>query len=483
MRKKRREEISFRALWLAAALAALAWPHSAPAAETPAAAREVTAAEQIEFEQKKAQAHMQELQERMFRLAELTRELEPDDSARLLLAVQKAREELIVEQMKDILALFDKKDLGLAVSQQKEVIHKLEELRELLLSTDVDFRIKLDRLRKLEAILKKLDPAIQEENRQAERAGEMARKPPADAKPFEDLRKDQEHNRRATGSIQEMVKELGPALTGAAGELAGAGAAMAGAEGDLGQKSADKAAGQQGEAAKAMGRARQQLQAERVKLVNELARQARDQVLANLTEMLERQKKVRESTQALAPKALAGQREAALAVQRLAPPQERLVEMVDQTVTLVEQTRFSLALPPALRSVQRRMVYVGGDLKAGRAGPEVVQAQQQIEKDLQELISALKDAAPSAPRDNPDGQPGQGKEERRNKLLAELRIIRLLQARVNEETLDADGRRAKAQAELSPEMKEKIGLLHEHQEQVHDTMVKLHQAVAGDGAD
>jgi len=46
---------------------------------------------------------MQELTERMYRLGELTREAEPDDSARLLLAVRKARESLIIEQMKEIL--------------------------------------------------------------------------------------------------------------------------------------------------------------------------------------------------------------------------------------------------------------------------------------------------------------------------------------------------------------------------------------------
>src|SRR5258707_14699284 len=55
---------------------------------------------QLEFQQKNAQAQMQELQERMFRLAELTGEAEPDDAARLLMAVRKAREQLIVEQMK-----------------------------------------------------------------------------------------------------------------------------------------------------------------------------------------------------------------------------------------------------------------------------------------------------------------------------------------------------------------------------------------------
>src|SRR5262245_58305312 len=59
----------------------------------------VTAVDQIQFQQSNAQAQMQELQERMFRLAELTREAEPDDASRLLMAVRSAREQLIIEQM------------------------------------------------------------------------------------------------------------------------------------------------------------------------------------------------------------------------------------------------------------------------------------------------------------------------------------------------------------------------------------------------
>ena len=43
-------------------------------------------ADPLQFLQRNVEAQMQELQERMFRLAELTRETEPTDSARLLLA-------------------------------------------------------------------------------------------------------------------------------------------------------------------------------------------------------------------------------------------------------------------------------------------------------------------------------------------------------------------------------------------------------------
>src|SRR3954470_6897681 len=54
----------------------------------------VSERDQLEFQQKNISAQMQELTERMYRLGELTRDVEPDDSARLILAVRKARESL-----------------------------------------------------------------------------------------------------------------------------------------------------------------------------------------------------------------------------------------------------------------------------------------------------------------------------------------------------------------------------------------------------
>ena len=51
--------------------------------------KKVTAGDQVEFQQKNISARScRRLQERMFRLAEMIREAEPDDSAKLLLAVR-----------------------------------------------------------------------------------------------------------------------------------------------------------------------------------------------------------------------------------------------------------------------------------------------------------------------------------------------------------------------------------------------------------
>ena len=75
---------------------------AAKAATAPAKAA-VSETDKLQFTQKDVQAQMQELQDRMFHLARLTKESEPDNSTRLLLAVRKAREQLIIEQMTEVL--------------------------------------------------------------------------------------------------------------------------------------------------------------------------------------------------------------------------------------------------------------------------------------------------------------------------------------------------------------------------------------------
>ena len=61
--------------------------------------KEVAPQETIQFEQDKAQAHMRELEQRMFRLAELIRDAQPEDAARLKLGVERARDTLIADRM------------------------------------------------------------------------------------------------------------------------------------------------------------------------------------------------------------------------------------------------------------------------------------------------------------------------------------------------------------------------------------------------
>src|SRR6516165_9945172 len=112
---------------------------------------DVSENDKLQFTQKEVQALMQELQERMFHLAELTKQAEPDNSTRLLLALRKAREQLIIEQMREVLEQLNKKDMAKATTDTKEVIAKLSELKALLIAADLELQLQLERLRQLQA--------------------------------------------------------------------------------------------------------------------------------------------------------------------------------------------------------------------------------------------------------------------------------------------------------------------------------------------
>jgi hypothetical protein len=460
----------------------------ARAADKPAAATKkdvsitgatVSEVERIQFLQKNASAQLQELQERMYRLAEMTRDAEPDDAAKLLMAVRKAREQLVIEQMKEVLDLLGRTELNKAVDEQRQVLIKLEELKKLLLSTNLDLQMQLERLRKINEALAKLEGVVKEEQRQQGESGKLAegekKGGPLEQKPLDTLKKDQERNRTATDAIAQTTKELGQAGAKTGECLGGASKSMSKAEGSLGGKKPGSAEVEQKDAVAQLKKAQAELQQEREKLLEEIAKQVRGQVMENLRHMLERQEQIRQATAALAPKMTTAQRESALRAKELARAEEHIVNVADQTVQLIEETQFSIALPPAIRGIQSECVYVMADLNSAKVDDSVVVAEKKIEKDIKDLLDTLKESASMA------SKPSNCKScnGNKNKLLAELKIMRLMQTRVNGETRDADASRA-AVAELTPALQGKIVAARDNQKSVRDAMDKLHHATCPD---
>src|SRR5205085_7994317 len=106
------------------------------------------------------------LEERMFRLSEALKSLEPENASRLSLALKFSREELILHQMKDTQKLLKEAQLSNAETEVRELLAKLEHLRNLLLAEDLDFQMKLARLRQMRETLGQLERIIKEERRE-----------------------------------------------------------------------------------------------------------------------------------------------------------------------------------------------------------------------------------------------------------------------------------------------------------------------------
>jgi len=131
-------------------------------------AKKATATERdsIGFTQENVAAQMTELEERMFRLSEALRGLEPENASRLRLALKFSREEQILDQMRETHKLMKEAQLSKAETEVRELVAKLEHLRNLLLAEDLDFQLKVARLRQMREALGQLDRIIKEERRE-----------------------------------------------------------------------------------------------------------------------------------------------------------------------------------------------------------------------------------------------------------------------------------------------------------------------------
>jgi hypothetical protein len=457
------------ALWTSAA-------RGAPDVKSDVGKSDVSENDKLQFTQKEIQALMQELQERMFHLAELTKQAEPDNSTRLLLALRKAREQLIIEQMREVLEQLNKKDMSKATADTKEVLRKLAELKALLIAADLELQLQLERLRQLQAAIRQLDVAIKDEKRQQSESGRMAglMKKGTEVKPqdLDRAKQNQVANRGRAGQVSQVVKSLGN-LDSALQSLTSSTQSMSQAEGSLGGGQPGDAEGQQADAVKKLAAARADLEKERQRVVQELEQQVRKVVIENLQEMLDRQTGIRKATEALLPK-VARQRESRIQLQQLAPAEQRVAAICQQTLELVIETEFSVALPPALETLQRNMLLVSGDLAGGRGDQRVIDTEIAIEQDLKDLLETFKEMPNSAGQCEGECNGCKGN---LNKLLAELKVVRMMQSRVNKGTVDANGeaRQAAAVAELPPELREKIGKLRDGEQSTRDAMDRLHE--------
>ena len=390
------------------------------------------------------------------------------------------RKELIVEQMRKILENLSKKDLSKATDNTKQVLAKLDALKKLLIAADLELELQLERLRQLQAAIRKVDEAIKVEKQQKAESSRLAglmKKNKADVKQqtLDKAKGAEAANRKRTGAVAADVKSLGK-LDPAVQSLASSGQSMSAAESRLGSGSPADAEGEQSEALKKLAEARAILEKDRQRVLQELQQQVKRVVVENLQEMLDRQTAIRRATESLSPK-LAQHREAVIELQKLAPPEQRVATICQQTRELVEETEFSVTLGPALESLEKDMLVVSGDLTGGRGDRHVIEAEQAIEADLKDLLDTFKEM-PTSMSDK-DSQCN-GCKGNMNKLLAELKVVRMMQVRVNRGTVDADedARRAAAVAELPVELRDKIGKLRDRQATIRDSMDRLHERFA-----
>ncbi len=567
------------------------------------AAAAATAADRdaIGFTQENAAAQMTELEERMFRLSEALRGLEPENASRLRLALKFSREELILEQMRETHRMLKDARLAKAETEVRELLAKLEHLRDVLLAEDLDFQLKLARLRQIRESLGQLERIVKEERRELgwsrfaveqrkvrerlaarrpdlealirdqaasvadtesipkggdapsrKKAREAARGREAavgkavaalaadplfaDFQPSQ-LRKagshlddavarldgddlaeaasaggrasavlreelgrldvrigeadrdvaeaefrrheaDQRNNRGATDALSANSGRLGDSGVALQKDLIRAAGSMQSAEKGLARAAPEPAATDQSAALDILTRSRDDLAQAAERLLVELRTELQARIIAELTEMHETQAAIRETTEAQAPRLAQKSRTAALAVAGLSQKEAGLAERTERLLGLVEETEFGIALPTTLRVLSREMRAIEGWLKDGDASPRTVAMERRVEDDLLGLLQAIRRLPPTTPPPPGSPLPSDLRERERelNRLVAELKMIRLLQSRLNDDTVGVDKTRPGTPT-LPPALRREVEALEATQEEIRDSLAKIAERV------
>jgi len=550
----------------------------------------------IGFSQENAAAQMNELEERMFRLSEALRGLEPENAARLRLALKFSREEQILEQMRETYKFMKDAQLSKAETEVKELIAKLEHLRNLLLAEDLDFQLKLARLRQMRETMRQLERIVKEERRElgwsrfamdqrkllerfasrrpnlealvrdqqaviadtkttSKNGSEAAKvgratirerevklrsaatalatdplfadlQPPhlrradahlvdavtsleggdssaaaeAEDKALGLLREelsrvdqqmaqtertiaeaefrrragDQAKNRGMAEGLAETSARLGDVGVALRKDLIRSSASMRSAEQGLGKTAAGAAADDQSAALDVLAKSRNEFARSIERLLVELRAELQSRLIADLTEMHELQSSVRETTQALAPRLLQKSRTALLTVAGLSKKEAVLGERTEHLLALVEETEFGIALPTTLRILSREARSIEGWLNAADVPSRTVPLETRIEEDLLGLVEAVRRLPPTTPPTpgTPLSADLRERERELNRMVAELKMVRMLQARLNDDTVGVDKTRPAAST-LPPALRREVETLENTQDEIHDSLAKI----------
>jgi hypothetical protein len=550
----------------------------------------------IGFNQQNVAAQMNELEERMFRLSEALRGLEPENASRLSLALRFSREEQIIEQMRETQKLLKEAQLAKAETEVKELLAKLEHLRNLLLAEDLDFQLKLARLRQMRETLAQLDRIIKEQRRglgwsrfameQGRRLERFAKRRPdlealvrdqqaviadtkdaakggeksakealsgireresklrgaatalandplfADLQPphlrradahladaaaslqkddsqaavaaaekalgllrdelallddqaaqtrrtieaaaFRQRSEDQARNHEAAEKLGVLSARLGDAGVALRKDLIRATAAMQSAGQNLGKAAAKPAADDQASALDVLGKSRDDLADSVERLLEQLRSELRTRLIRDLVEMHEGQMAIREITQAQAPRVQQKSRIALVTVGSLSPKEGELGERTEHLLALVEETEFGIALPTTLRILAREMRSIEGWLKAGDVAPRTIAMETRLEQDMVKLTGAVRQLPSETPPAPGTALPLNQRERERelSRLIAELTMVRMLQARLNDDTVGVDKTRPAASA-LPPAFRRDVETLESTQDEIRDSLAKI----------
>ena len=292
----------------------------------------------------------------------------------------------------------------------------------------------------------------------------------------------QRSTRRASESLASASARLGDAGIALQKDLIRAGGAMQSAESGLEKTAPDAAAGDQTTALDILTSSSDSLAAAAEKLLVQLRTELQQRLIGELTEMHELQMSIRETTEAQTPRPTRNSRAAAIAMAGLSKQESDLAARTEQLLALVEETEFGIALPTALKVLSREMRDVEGRLKEADASAPTITLEKRIEEDLLGLIQAIRRLPPTTPPRPGTPLPSDLRERERelNRLIAELKMIRLMQVRLNDDTSGAEKARDPKAANLPASLRKEIEALESTQDELRENLSKIGERIEQD---
>ena len=451
------------------------WAEEAEPAKGP---KPLTEEQRLSVRQEVVGQKFTQLEKVMLRMAEALRVADPDRSAVLLKAIARSKEDMIGLQLERLVELLQGGELGTASKNQKELKVDLNSLLTVLLSGERDKRLK-DQIERLKEQLRTLNKLIADQKRvkgetelgignekdlsrrqqklanKSRRLVESMEGTEGEAEPGAESSAPSESSEGKQGKGSEGKGSEGKGSEGKGSEGKGSegkgqdGSSQPGAKDvedaakemeqakkELDEKDRDDASKEQEEAVSKLEKARRELE----EMLRQLREEERDSLLAaleaRLQKMLAMQKIINESTQRIdkTPREKRSRQEELLCVD-LSKKEVFLVRQANAALAVLRDEGTAVAFPEAMIAVREDMRTVADLLARADTGELTQSVEQDIVAALEEMIAALQKEQKSDPQQSGNmDQDGMPQPPPLLDILAELKMIRSLQMRVNRRT-------------------------------------------------
>lgn len=506
--------------WLTV-LTVLVLPWCAPGAPSSTGDEELNA---LATRQRIVAERMSQLEDRMFRLIDQLKDREPDQARRLEAALREARQRLIRREMDATKESLARDALTESIEHQQAVLTNLQAVLTLLLEGPRELDQRREEMERLEVFRATIRELI-EEQRQLKGEIDREARPITSSRPSdpsaesgsEESEPASAGNRSAEWQqrqrdLKQRADELAEQMEGqdqesrapddkpsdTPGEGPGSepmpaqqptpgsenirrgSGHMQGAAQRIEQGEPSAATEEQQKAIEQLEEALEDLQ----ETLDQLRQEQYEEILRGLTarfrEMLERQKRVNETTVSLDHMGASNwSRSDELNLAGLEFEQRALAGDADKALLILEDDGSTIIFPMTVEQIGTDMRQVADELAARRTGEATQWLQTGIVEALVELIAAMEQEQSELRQGNRGQSGGMNASPPLLPPSAELKMLRSAQVRVRDRTSELDSRNSDENPH-SPELREELDRLSGRQSELADIARRMYERIAGE---